>query len=670
MKFIIIRLLFLPLLISNVNGYIINNRINNLPSIKWTSNSLKWNSNLKFNRRMELGIGREEVQYNDASLEKLEEDEEATELVKAPSIKELLMFGVPTLGSWLLQPVLSLIDSSVVGMCSSLFELAALGPGIAWCDSTAYLFNFMGVATTNLYVNAMGTGNTKKAQKTICEALVISLGFGIFLGLVQVLFASPVMRLLCGHATEAVPYAVTYVYIRAWGAPIAIPMIVAQAAFLANKDSMTPLKSVIIGALVNLVGDLILTKYYGMGLAGAAIATAASQYVALFYLVWKVVKIISARPLEESDLSIALDDRYGNDTVEEKKDVATLLEGTSSASYPVNSNINSNNRSDNVLILYIHRLQERARILNAKIKTVYQPPTIEGMKSFMSFCGPLSFVLLMKSVLWSYTTVAASTGGVTELAAHQITINFFLFFAIFGDVMSQLMQTFLPALHMKAIDDAKKETEVEKVSEIDSNDDSSNSNISSGINTIRSTTTAILQERENTPAALPAYAFQKTVAGKEGETLFKRILKIAITFAVMNSLLASFLPNLTSRFFTKTVEVLANMRNCVPFLMCAVVLHAPMAALEGSLIATRDLKFIVLAYIFGGTGFLSYQTWVRLNNLGTRGVWRGMALYQTFRILLFTWRTRNVVLRPSHWDYSEQLSALPEEDSESELAVS
>ena len=665
MKFLTIRLLFLISLILNVTSFITNNRINSRPSIKITSNPLKWNNNLKVDKRMEPL----RVQYDDTdavSLEKLQKDEEAAELMKAPSIIELLIFGVPTLGSWLLQPVLSLIDSSVVGMCSSLFELAALGPGIAWCDSTAYLFNFMGVATTNLYVNAMGTGDTKKAQKTICEALVISLGFGIFLGLVQVLLANPVMRLLCGHATEAIPYAVEYVNIRAWGAPIAIPMIVAQAAFLANKDSMTPLKSVIIGALVNLVGDLILTKHYGMGLAGAAIATAASQYVALFYLVWKVIKIISALPLEESDSTIAIDDSNNNNTIQEEMDVATPLTGASS-SFSVNSSDNSsNNSSGNVLTRYIRSLKERARILNGKIKAVYQPPTIEGMKSFMSFCGPLSFVLLMKSVLWSYTTVAASTGGVTELAAHQITINFFLFFAIFGDVMSQLMQTFLPALHMKVIDDAKKEAEAKKLLEMEGKD-TTNSDNSNSASTATTTTTTM--GSTDIPAALPAYAFQETVGGKGSELLFKRIMKISITFAVMNSLLASFLPNLTSRFFTNTVEVLANMRNCVPFLMCAVVLHAPMAALEGSLIATRDLKFIVLAYIFGATGFLSYQTWVRATCLGTRGVWRGMALYQTFRILLFAWRTRNVVFKPSRLLFGDQLAALPKEDSESHLSV-
>lgn len=44
-------------------------------------------------------------------------------------------------GIWLLQPILSLIDTSVVGMTTSdISQLASLGPSIAWIDSSSYLF--------------------------------------------------------------------------------------------------------------------------------------------------------------------------------------------------------------------------------------------------------------------------------------------------------------------------------------------------------------------------------------------------------------------------------------------------------------------------------------------------------------------------------------------------
>lgn len=50
------------------------------------------------------------------------------EKLDIPSYSRLLSFGGPTLAIWLLQPVLSLIDSVAVGLSTtSIAELAAIG---------------------------------------------------------------------------------------------------------------------------------------------------------------------------------------------------------------------------------------------------------------------------------------------------------------------------------------------------------------------------------------------------------------------------------------------------------------------------------------------------------------------------------------------------------------
>jgi hypothetical protein len=38
---------------------------------------------------------------------------------------------------------------------TTVVQLAAIGPGVAWIDSSSYLFQFMGIATTSLYVAAL-----------------------------------------------------------------------------------------------------------------------------------------------------------------------------------------------------------------------------------------------------------------------------------------------------------------------------------------------------------------------------------------------------------------------------------------------------------------------------------------------------------------------------------
>lgn len=71
----------------------------------------------------------------------------------------------------------------------------------------------------------------------------------------QYLFAGVVISSLSGTAVESIPYGITYARIRSLAAPVALPTIVGQAAFLAAKDAVTPLKSTLIGAFVNLFGN-------------------------------------------------------------------------------------------------------------------------------------------------------------------------------------------------------------------------------------------------------------------------------------------------------------------------------------------------------------------------------------------------------------------------------
>ncbi|CAI0424455.1 unnamed protein product [Linum tenue] len=57
------------------------------------------------------------------------------------------MFTGPATGLWLCGPLMSLIDTVVIGQGSSL-ELAALRPGTVFCDYICYVFMFLSVATS------------------------------------------------------------------------------------------------------------------------------------------------------------------------------------------------------------------------------------------------------------------------------------------------------------------------------------------------------------------------------------------------------------------------------------------------------------------------------------------------------------------------------------------
>ncbi|KNA16028.1 hypothetical protein SOVF_092890 isoform B [Spinacia oleracea] len=77
----------------------------------------------------------------------------------------------------------------------------------------------------------------------------------------------------------------SFVEIRALAWPAILVGSVAQSASLGMKDSMGPLKALLIASALNGMGDLVLCTFLGYGIAGAAWATAASQIVAAYAMV-------------------------------------------------------------------------------------------------------------------------------------------------------------------------------------------------------------------------------------------------------------------------------------------------------------------------------------------------------------------------------------------------
>jgi putative MATE family efflux protein len=69
-----------------------------------------------------------------------------------------------------------------------------------------------------------------------------------------------------------------------------LPVVVAEGAFRGNDDSKTPLIASAVAAAANLFLDPLLMFPLGMGMAGAAVATAISQFVAAGVYGWRIFK--------------------------------------------------------------------------------------------------------------------------------------------------------------------------------------------------------------------------------------------------------------------------------------------------------------------------------------------------------------------------------------------
>ncbi|XP_020239422.1 protein DETOXIFICATION 46, chloroplastic isoform X2 [Cajanus cajan] len=234
-----------------------------------------------------------EGQFSDA-FEEEDRDEEASrqgekkELAKHSiwsQIKEIVMFTGPATGLWICGPLMSLIDTAVIGQRSSI-ELAALGPATVVCDYMCYVFMFLSIATSNMVATALAKQDKGEVQHHISVLLFVGLSCGIAMLLFTRLFGAATVSAFIGPKNvHVVPAASNYVKIRGLACPALLVGWVAQSASLGMKDSWGPLKALAAASFINVIGCILLCIYLGYGIVGAAWATMVSQVVAAYMMI-------------------------------------------------------------------------------------------------------------------------------------------------------------------------------------------------------------------------------------------------------------------------------------------------------------------------------------------------------------------------------------------------
>ena len=203
--------------------------------------------------------------------------------------KQNLAIALPALMGLLADPLLSMVDTGFVGRSAGgATDLAALGVCTSIFHMAFTVFRASTVATTSL----VGSASTPEEKRQVTQ---ISLGFAGVMGTLVLL----ALRLGGGQMLTAMGVSPTspmyksacnYLFTRCWAAPAVVGIVVAEGAFRGNGDNKSPLVAASIAAVLNLVLDPLLMFTFGMGMTGAAAATAASQLGAAGLYAWRLVK--------------------------------------------------------------------------------------------------------------------------------------------------------------------------------------------------------------------------------------------------------------------------------------------------------------------------------------------------------------------------------------------
>ena len=138
----------------------------------------------------------------------------------------------------------------------------------------------LSMGTTVLLGQRIGSGDDDGAAETVGNSIIVFAVLAIVLSIVM-FAAAPGIASLMKAPGEAFSQTTDYIRIGGGGSLFIVAYNLLSAVFRGMGDSRSPLIFVTIACIVNIAGDIILVYGFGMGAAGAAVATVAAQAVSI-----------------------------------------------------------------------------------------------------------------------------------------------------------------------------------------------------------------------------------------------------------------------------------------------------------------------------------------------------------------------------------------------------
>ena len=194
----------------------------------------------------------------------------------------LIAFAIPIMGGNLFQQLYTVVDTMIVGRFLGVSALAAVGAGgwMTWMLLGAIMGMSEGFA--NPVAQAFGAGDIERVRKTMGNSLVLSATIAIVLTVLGQIILVPMMKLL-NIPDEIFDMALLYLRIYYLGAPIMMAYNFAACHLRALGNSKDPVVAVVIGAISNIILDIIFVGPMKMGIAGAVVATLLAQVFSAVY---------------------------------------------------------------------------------------------------------------------------------------------------------------------------------------------------------------------------------------------------------------------------------------------------------------------------------------------------------------------------------------------------
>lgn len=218
--------------------------------------------------------------------------------------KAFLILALPVFGANFMKAFNELVDTFFIGQIHNSVAAQA-GVSIAWPLINIFMAFQVGLSVAGVAVisQLLGAGSSRAAKRYSGILLLVSIGFGFALSLLLWLSCPIVMRLM-GASGDVLACAVQYTCIRSFELPFTLIFSAFQAVRQAQGDTRTPVFLSVAAVLLNIVLTGLFVQSFGMGVAGAALATVLGQTAICPVSLYLLFRRWEPLHLEQEDLRL------------------------------------------------------------------------------------------------------------------------------------------------------------------------------------------------------------------------------------------------------------------------------------------------------------------------------------------------------------------------------
>ncbi len=219
----------------------------------------------------------------------METQEKQNGILEGVIWKQLLIFFFPILIGTFFQQLYNTVDTVIVGQFAGKEALSSVGGSSAQIiNMVVGFFTGLTAGGTVLISQAYGAFHRQRLEDALHTSYAFGILGGIGLGILGVAAAPLILRLM-NTPEELMEMSILYIRIYFSGLVFVFIYNMGAAILRAIGDSRRPLYYLVVCCIVNIVLDLLLVLYFGLGVLGVAVATLLSQAISAVLVTWALM---------------------------------------------------------------------------------------------------------------------------------------------------------------------------------------------------------------------------------------------------------------------------------------------------------------------------------------------------------------------------------------------